>query len=121
MDVSLTQIANINERLSDIARELNALMVYSKALQKSISDKISPNYQTSVDDLELTVRTANSLNRQDLKTIYDIVNFCQKQPLYLSNPLKACLPNFGNVSYNELKRALMQKGVDIEAIIKDRG
>jgi DNA-directed RNA polymerase subunit alpha len=73
--------------------------------RKSGSDKhdIDPMLLSSVDDLELTVRSANCLKAQNVKYLGDLVQFVE------SDLLK--VPNLGRKSLNEIKSVLAERGL----------
>ncbi len=53
---------------------------------------------SSIDILELTVRTSNCLKKRNVNTIHDLIS--------LSDDKLLCVPNLGRSSLNELKDAL---------------
>jgi len=66
---------------------------------------IDPILLTTVDDLELTVRSANCLKAQNVKYLGDLVQFIE------SDLLKS--PNLGRKSLNEIKSVLAERGLSL--------
>lgn len=73
---------------------------------KSDAPQIDPLLLRSVDDLELTVRSANCLKAEDICYIGDLVQ-CTEAEL-----LKT--PNLGKKSLNEIKEILSEKGLGLD-------
>jgi DNA-directed RNA polymerase subunit alpha len=75
--------------------------------RKSASDAfdIDPILLRSVDDLELTVRSANCLKAQNVLLLGDLVQFAE------SDLLK--VPNLGRKSLNEIKSILAERGLTL--------
>jgi DNA-directed RNA polymerase subunit alpha len=75
--------------------------------RKSLSDAldIDPVLLRSVDDLELTVRSANCLKAQNVLLLGDLVQFAE------SDLLK--VPNLGRKSLNEIKSILAERGLSL--------
>ncbi len=87
-------------------------------LKKNVSDKkdkkkkdFNPILLSSVDDLELTVRSANCLKTEQINYIGDLV---QKSE---SDLLKT--PNLGKKSLNEIKNILLSKGLKLGMKLKN--
>ena len=75
----------------------------TKSEVKSDEDEIDPMLLQPVDDLELTVRSANCLKSENIYYIGDLV---QRSEMEL---LKA--PNLGKKSLNEIKDVLVSRGL----------
>lgn len=75
--------------------------------RKSVSDSfdVDPILMRSVDDLELTVRSANCLKAQNVLLLGDLVQFSE------SDLLK--VPNLGRKSLNEIKAILAERGLTL--------
>ena len=58
---------------------------------------------SSVDELELTVRTANVLSHKNIETLRDLVGHTESQMLKTKN--------FGRKSLNELREILRERGL----------
>jgi DNA-directed RNA polymerase subunit alpha len=67
--------------------------------------EVSPDLLRSVDDLELTVRSANCLKAEDIHYIGDLVQKAE------SDLLKT--PNLGKKSLNEIKSILTDRGLSL--------
>ena len=68
------------------------------------SDKFSPNLFKTVDELELSVRSANCLKNADIKFIGEMVQKTEQEMLRTKN--------FGRKSLNEIKAMLLDMGLD---------
>ena len=66
---------------------------------------VDPMLLASIDDLELTVRSANCLKAQNVKYLGDLVQFAE------SDLLK--IPNLGRKSLNEIKSVLAERGLSL--------
>ncbi len=73
--------------------------------------QIDPILLRPVDDLELTVRSANCLKAENIHYIGDLV---QRQE---SDLLKA--PNLGRKSLNEIKDILQEKGLSLGMLVEN--
>ena len=67
--------------------------------------KVDPNLMKPVDDLELTVRSANCLKAEDIHYIGDLI-------LRSENDLLKT-PNLGRKSLNEIKEVLSLRGLSL--------
>ena len=65
--------------------------------------KLNENLFRSVDELELSVRSANCLQNANIKTIGDLVQKTEAEMLRT--------PNFGRKSLNEIKEVLASMGL----------
>ncbi len=72
---------------------------------------IDPLLLRSVDDLELTVRSANCLKAQNILYLGDLVQFAE------SDLLK--VPNLGRKSLNEIKAILAERGLSLGVRIEN--
>lgn len=66
-------------------------------------NKLNPNLDTPTNELEVSIRVANALRREDLKYIGDLVQITEQE--------MRRIPNFGNKSLNELKEILHPLGL----------
>jgi DNA-directed RNA polymerase subunit alpha len=67
--------------------------------------EVDPNLLKSVDDLELSVRSANCLKAEDLHFVGDLVQKSEQELLKT--------PNFGKKSLNEIKEVLASMGLSL--------
>jgi len=67
--------------------------------------EVDPNLVKSVDDLELSVRSANCLKAEDLHFVGDLVQKSEQELLKT--------PNFGKKSLNEIKEVLASMGLSL--------
>ncbi|MFZ2620877.1 MAG: DNA-directed RNA polymerase subunit alpha [Alphaproteobacteria bacterium] len=80
-------------------------VVESKASAKDIVIDINPNLLMKVDELELSVRSANCLKNENLVYIGDLVQKSESEMLKT--------PNFGRKSLNEIKEVLGHMGLGL--------
>jgi len=73
--------------------------------QQAESDKLNENLFRSVDELELSVRSANCLKHADIKLIGDLVQKTEAEIL--------ATKNFGRKSLNEIKEILAEMGLSL--------
>lgn len=106
-ETSIRFAATILQRQLGVFADLEAARITSEVQQKEVVD---PLLLKPVEDLELTVRSANCLKAENINLIGDLVT-CTEQDL-----LKT--PNLGKKSLNEIKEVLenlgLQLGSDIE-------
>lgn len=69
------------------------------------SAEVDPNLVRSVDDLELSVRSANCLKAEDIHFVGDLVQKTEQELLKT--------PNFGKKSLNEIKEVLASMGLSL--------
>ena len=75
------------------------------------SEDFPPMYLSAVDELELTVRSANCLKAEQIYYIGDLI---QK-----SEPDLLRTPNLGRKSLNEIKEVLTEKGLELGTAIEN--
>lgn len=73
--------------------------------EKSISPKLNENLFRSVDDLELSVRSANCLKNANIRYIGELVTRSEAEMLKTKN--------FGRKSLNEIKELLSEMGLSL--------
>ena len=75
--------------------------------RKSIQDapEIDPLLLRPVEDLELTVRSANCLKAQNIRYLGDLVQFPESDLMHI--------PNLGRKSLNEIKAVLAERGLSL--------
>jgi DNA-directed RNA polymerase subunit alpha len=85
----------------DVKRELReALLDRMKAISGLMGYLVDPVFLRSVDELELSLRSANCLKNDEIVYIGDLVQKTEGEML--------CTPNFGRKSLNEIKEVLAQ-------------
>ncbi len=75
------------------------------------SDDFDSQYLTAVDELELTVRSANCLKAEQIYYIGDLIQKSEQDLLRT--------PNLGRKSLNEIKEALAEKGLSLGMIVEN--
>ncbi len=75
------------------------------ALKEDKSPQFNPNLYRSVEELELSVRSANCLQNASIKYIYELVQKTEAEMLKTKN--------FGRKSLNEIKDILSQMGLGL--------
>ncbi|MBT3195786.1 MAG: DNA-directed RNA polymerase subunit alpha, partial [Candidatus Ruthia sp.] len=73
------------------------------------SDDFDPQLLAAVDELELTVRSANCLKAEQIYYIGDLIQKSEQDLLRT--------PNLGRKSLNEIKEVLTEKGLDLGTAI----
>lgn len=76
-----------------------------------VSDDFDPELLAAVDELELTVRSANCLKAEQIYYIGDLIQKTEQELLRA--------PNLGRKSLNEIKEVLTEKGLDLGTIIEN--
>ncbi len=75
------------------------------------SDDFDPQLLAAVDELELTVRSANCLKAEQIYYIGDLIQKSEQDLLRT--------PNLGRKSLNEIKEVLTEKGLDLGTAIEN--
>ncbi len=97
----------LQEQLSSFV-ELE-LLEEEKALP--VSDDFDPQLLAAVDELELTVRSANCLKAEQIYYIGDLIQKSEQELLRT--------PNLGRKSLNEIKKVLTEKGFELGVTIEN--
>ena len=112
MDVETNGVVDAEQAIRDAARILMGQLSVFANLESELTEVevqqapvIDPLLLRSVDDLELTVRSANCLKAENIHYIGDLVQRNE------SDLLKA--PNLGRKSLNEIKDILGTKGLSL--------
>ena len=79
-------------------------LIFSSCSKKE-EDKIDPTLLRPVDDLELTVRSANCLKAENIYYIGDLIQRTENELLKT--------PNLGRKSLNEIKEVLASRGLTL--------
>ena len=82
-----------------------------KSKEEESEIKFNRNLLRKVDELELSVRSANCLRNDNIVYIGDLVQKSENDMLRT--------PNFGRKSLNEIREVLMQMGVNLGMDISD--
>ena len=82
-----------------------------KETEQEIEPKLNPNLLRKVDELELSVRSANCLKNDNIIYIGDLVLKSENEMLRT--------PNFGRKSLNEIREVLSQMGLGLGMNIED--
>ena len=112
MDVETNGVVDAEQAIRDAARILMGQLSVFANLESELTEVevqqapvIDPLLLRTVDDLELTVRSANCLKAENINYIGDLVQRNE------SDLLKA--PNLGRKSLNEIKDILASKGLSL--------
>ena len=118
MDVETNGVVDAEQAIRDAARILMGQLSVFANLESELTEvevqqapQIDPILLRPVDDLELTVRSANCLKAENIHYIGDLV---QRQE---SDLLKA--PNLGRKSLNEIKDILQEKGLSLGMLVEN--
>lgn len=112
LDVETNGVVDAEQAIRDAARILMGQLSVFANLESELTEvevqqapQIDPVYLRPVDDLELTVRSANCLKAESIYYIGDLIQRSE------SDLLKA--PNLGRKSLNEIKDILSDKGLSL--------
>jgi len=112
LDVETNGVVDAEQAIRDAARILMGQLSVFANLESELTEvevqqapQIDPVYLRPVDDLELTVRSANCLKAESIYYIGDLIQRTE------SDLLKA--PNLGRKSLNEIKDILSSKGLSL--------
>ena len=112
MDVETNGVVDAEQAIRDAARILMGQLSVFANLESELTEVevqqapvIDPLLLRTVDDLELTVRSANCLKAENIHYIGDLIQRNE------SDLLKA--PNLGRKSLNEIKDILVSKGLSL--------
>jgi DNA-directed RNA polymerase subunit alpha len=112
LDVETNGVVDAEQAIRDAARILMGQLSVFANLESELTEvevqqapQIDPVYLRPVDDLELTVRSANCLKAESIYYIGDLIQRTE------SDLLKA--PNLGRKSLNEIKDILQSKGLSL--------
>ena len=112
MDVETNGVVDAEQAIRDAARILMGQLSVFANLESELTEvevkqapQIDPVLLRPVDDLELTVRSANCLKAENIYYIGDLIQ------RHENDLLKA--PNLGRKSLNEIKDILAAKGLSL--------
>ncbi len=83
----------------------------AEAVETAVEPAFNPNLLRKVDELELSVRSANCLKNDNIVYIGDLVQKTEQEMLRT--------PNFGRKSLNEIKEVLTQMGLHLGMEVSD--
>ena len=110
----------LKKMTNDKGKQLNVLMldglssileIDDKSKEEESEIKFNRNLLRKVDELELSVRSANCLRNDNIVYIGDLVQKSENDMLRT--------PNFGRKSLNEIREVLMQMGLNLGMDISD--
>ena len=81
------------------------------SLTNSVESLYNPNLLRKVEELELSVRSANCLKNDNIVYIGDLVQKTENEMLRT--------PNFGRKSLNEIKEVLTNMGLNLGQIVEE--
>lgn len=87
------------------------LELVEEAVALPVSDDFDPQLLAAVDELELTVRSANCLKAEQIYYIGDLIQKSEQDLLRT--------PNLGRKSLNEIKEVLTEKGLELGTPIEN--
>ena len=101
----------LKEQMSIFINFDESLVEPEKDEEEDIEEKINENLVRSVDELELSVRSANCLKNADIRYIGELVQRSEGEMLKTKN--------FGRKSLNEIKDILVDMGLEFGMNLKD--
>jgi len=113
MEIESNGVTNPEDALAYAARilqdQLSLFINFEEIVEEKVAKEedldINPNLLMKVDELELSVRSANCLKNENLVYIGDLVQKTEGEMLKT--------PNFGRKSLNEIRDVLMQMGLGL--------
>lgn len=105
-EIAIQRAANI---LQDQLSSFVELELVEEEEILPISEDFDPQLLAAVDELELTVRSANCLKAEQIYYIGDLIQKSEQELLRT--------PNLGRKSLNEIKEVLTEKGLDLGTAI----
>lgn len=106
------QVANVNGRKAAILKQVSDLArIESAALLQHISSPAPELLSLDINDLEITVHTANCLKADNMQYIGDVVQHTEAELLKT--------PNLGHKSLREVKEVLESRGLSLGMKIND--
>lgn len=106
-DDALTQCAAILREHLNVFVDFtqNKILFEEKETKSSDEGKIQKLLNTSINEIELSVRSSNCIQRANIKTIGDLIR--------KSEPEMLKYRNFGKKSLNEIKKVLAEMGLSL--------